>query len=181
VKQKKESETGSIPWTNARVQRFLQAFQDKGDRREGIVVFRRWGMSSIGGRQKSIRTPTTRTSHLESRLASATQSSAIPCTRVWLSSSSAGRSHPSGWHRLCSSSSARIAACMFIQRPTEGTRVGATSITAHACLPERVSEGRQTLLPRDDGALSAIKFHLLGKELVLQFSDHYRGGNRRGN
>jgi hypothetical protein len=59
-----------------------------------------------------------------------------------------------------------------------GTRMGATNITADACLPERMSEGYQTLLPRDDSALSAVKFLLSGKELVLQFSDHCRGGYR---
>jgi hypothetical protein len=52
------------------------------------------------------------------------------------------------------------------------TYMGATTITACVCLPERASEGRQTHLPCDDGALSAVKFHLSGKEMVLQFGDH---------
>jgi hypothetical protein len=56
--------------------------------------------------------------------------------------------------------------------PLSGTRMGATSIMACACLPERVGEGCQTLLPRDNGTLSAIKFQLSGKELVLQFGNH---------
>jgi hypothetical protein len=51
------------------------------------------------------------------------------------------------------------------------------SVTARACLHEHVSKGRQTLLPRDDGALLAVKFPLSGKELVLQQGDHCRGGN----
>jgi hypothetical protein len=36
-KREREREQGSVPWTSTRVQRFLQAFQDKGDRREGIL------------------------------------------------------------------------------------------------------------------------------------------------
>jgi hypothetical protein len=51
--------------------------------------------------------------------------------------------------------------------PLDETRLGATSVTACACLPDHVSEGHQTLRPHDDGALSAIKFHLSGKELKL--------------
>jgi hypothetical protein len=51
--------------------------------------------------------------------------------------------------------------------------MGVTSITARVCLLERTSEGHQTLLPRDDGTFSAVKFNLSGKELVLQFDDHY--------
>jgi hypothetical protein len=61
--------------------------------------------------------------------------------------------------------------------PSGGTHMATTSVTPHSCLPKRVSEGRQTLPPCDDGALSAIKFHLSGKELVLQFSDYCQGGN----
>jgi hypothetical protein len=34
---KRERERGSVPCTGAGVQRFLQAFQDKGDYREGIL------------------------------------------------------------------------------------------------------------------------------------------------
>jgi hypothetical protein len=49
----------------------------------------------------------------------------------------------------------------------DSTRAGMTSITAHACLHERVREGHQTLVSRDHSALSAIKFHLSDKELVL--------------
>jgi hypothetical protein len=32
-------ERGSVPWTGAGVQLFLQAFEDKGDRREGILSY----------------------------------------------------------------------------------------------------------------------------------------------
>jgi hypothetical protein len=35
----KKRERGSIPWTGARVQHFLQAFQDKGDHWEGILRY----------------------------------------------------------------------------------------------------------------------------------------------
>jgi hypothetical protein len=37
AKQKKKRERGSVPWTGAGVQRFLQAFQDKGDCRDDIL------------------------------------------------------------------------------------------------------------------------------------------------
>jgi hypothetical protein len=47
------------------------------------------------------------------------------------------------------------------------TPMGVASIMVCACLLERSNEGHETLLPRDDGALSAVKFPLLGKELVL--------------
>jgi hypothetical protein len=57
--------------------------------------------------------------------------------------------------------------------PSGGTCMGATSIMAHECLPERTSECCQTLLPRNDSALSTVKLHLSGKELVLQFGNHY--------
>jgi hypothetical protein len=56
--------------------------------------------------------------------------------------------------------------------PPADTRMGSTRIMVHKCLLKRASEGHQTLLPHDDSALSAVKFHLSGKELVLQFSDH---------
>jgi nitrate reductase assembly molybdenum cofactor insertion protein NarJ len=36
VKQKKR---GLVPWTGAGVQRFLQAFEDKGDYWEGILIY----------------------------------------------------------------------------------------------------------------------------------------------
>jgi hypothetical protein len=49
----------------------------------------------------------------------------------------------------------------------DGPNKGATSIMECACLLGRMSEGHQTLLPRDSGTLSAVKFHLSGKELVL--------------
>jgi hypothetical protein len=57
-----------------------------------------------------------------------------------------------------------------------GTPVGAARVMAGGCLPERASEGRQTFLPCDNGALSAIKFPR-GRELVLQLGHHCRGGN----
>jgi hypothetical protein len=60
----------------------------------------------------------------------------------------------------------------------DGTPVGTTSVTARTCLPEHMREGHQALYPHDDGALSAIKFPLSGKELVLQLSDRCRGGNQ---
>jgi hypothetical protein len=69
----------------------------------------------------------------------------------------------------------------FIQRPTEGFmpfELGAGGahlsevVMAHTCLCEHANEGLQTLLSRDDGTLSAVKFPLSGKELVLQLGDH---------
>jgi hypothetical protein len=63
----------------------------------------------------------------------------------------------------------------------DGTPMGTASITARVCLPEHASEGHRTLVPRDDGSLSAIKFPLSSKELVLQLGGCYRGGNRQGN
>jgi hypothetical protein len=60
----------------------------------------------------------------------------------------------------------------------DGTPVGASSVMALACLRKRISEGCQTLIPRNDGALSALKFPLLGKVLVLQLDDHCQGWNR---
>jgi hypothetical protein len=61
---------------------------------------------------------------------------------------------------------------------SDGTLVFAASVMARVCLPELVSEGHQTLLPCDDGALSTVKFPFSGKELDLQLGDHYRGGNQ---
>jgi hypothetical protein len=37
AKREREREWGSVPWTGDGVQCFLQAFQDKGDHREGIL------------------------------------------------------------------------------------------------------------------------------------------------
>jgi hypothetical protein len=54
----------------------------------------------------------------------------------------------------------------------DSTPVGAAIIMAHACLLEHASEGRQTILPCDDGALSTVKFPLSGRELVLQLDNH---------
>jgi hypothetical protein len=79
--------------------------------RASWAVLRSWGMSSIGGRPKSIRTPATRTSHLHSLPTSAARLPAIPCTRARVSSCSACRLRPLGWHRPCSNSSARITSC----------------------------------------------------------------------
>jgi hypothetical protein len=53
----------------------------------------------------------------------------------------------------------------------DGTPVGTASVTGRTCLPESTSEGHQALHPHDDGALSAVKFPLSGKELVLQLGD----------
>jgi hypothetical protein len=51
VKQKKR-ERGSIPWTGVGVQCFLQEFQDKGDRREGIVSYL-WKLGDVLNRQQA--------------------------------------------------------------------------------------------------------------------------------
>jgi hypothetical protein len=53
----------------------------------------------------------------------------------------------------------------------DGTPVGTANVTGRTCLPERTSEGHRALHPHDDGALSAVKFPLSGKELVLQLGD----------
>jgi hypothetical protein len=39
----------------------------------------------------------------------------------------------------------------------DDTPMGTASVIAHTCLLEHVSEGRQTLLPHDDGALSRAR------------------------
>jgi hypothetical protein len=62
--------------------------------------------------------------------------------------------------------------------PMNGIHAGTTSITFHARILERVSEGHQALLPRDNDALSTIKLLPPGKELLLQFDGHYQRGNR---
>jgi hypothetical protein len=49
----------------------------------------------------------------------------------------------------------------------DGTNKGETSIMECVCLLGRMSEGHQTLLPCDSSTLSAVKFQLSGKELVL--------------
>jgi hypothetical protein len=66
-------------------------------------------MSSIDGRPKSIRTPATHMSRLNSRPTSLARSPAIPYTPAWISSHSTRSSRPSGWYGSHSSSSARIA------------------------------------------------------------------------
>jgi hypothetical protein len=55
----------------------------------------------------------------------------------------------------------------------DGIQVGMNSVTTCTCLCEDVSEGHQTLLPCDDGALTTIKLPLSGNELLLQFSEHH--------
>jgi hypothetical protein len=47
------------------------------------------------------------------------------------------------------------------------THVGATGVTSCTRLPERVGGDQQALLPRDDGALSAVQLPFSGKELLL--------------
>jgi hypothetical protein len=47
------------------------------------------------------------------------------------------------------------------------THVGATGVTSCTRLPERVGGDQQTLLPRDDGTLSAVQLPFSGKELRL--------------
>jgi hypothetical protein len=56
--------------------------------------------------------------------------------------------------------------------PLDGIGTTATTVTFHAHLPERMRNGREAFLPRDDGTLSAIQLPLL-KELLLQL-DGYR-------
>jgi hypothetical protein len=54
--------------------------------------------------------------------------------------------------------------------------MGATSVMFCACLPECASEARQTFLPSDDDALSAIKLPPLSKDLLLHFDNHCQQG-----
>jgi hypothetical protein len=55
----------------------------------------------------------------------------------------------------------------------DGIRVGVNSIMTYTRLRECMSEGHQTLLPHDDGALTTVKQPLSGKELLLQFGEHH--------
>jgi hypothetical protein len=57
-----------------------------------------------------------------------------------------------------------------------GGRMDVTSVACRAHLPERASEGHQGFLTCDDRALSAVKLHLSGKELLLRLDDHYQRG-----
>jgi hypothetical protein len=49
----------------------------------------------------------------------------------------------------------------------DGIHVGTNSIMTRTRLHECVSEGHQTLLPRDDSALMTVKLPFSGKELLL--------------
>jgi hypothetical protein len=77
--------------------------------RTSWVVFRSLGLSPIGRKPKSIRTPATCVPCRDCCSASAARSSMIRSTCAWTLSSSTDRSHPSGGCRPRYSSSARIA------------------------------------------------------------------------
>jgi hypothetical protein len=73
---------------------------------------------------------------------------------------------------------------MELFRPgTRGTRTGndvpldslnldVFGITFCVCLPKRMCESHQSILPHEDGAFHAIQPPLSGKELLLQLNGH---------
>jgi hypothetical protein len=122
-----------------------------------------------------------------SRSTSVAQSSAELSTLMWALPSSVDRSRPLGGCRL--HPQIRFLhmeeGCTFLQCPAKGVelyglgiggthlgrevlsddvRVGVTSVMFCASLPKRMSKGRQSFLPRDDGTFSAVKLPLPSKE-----------------